>query len=150
MGVIQKALEAFGQETVNIIQQNMAAAGQDASGETSREIKWIMPNDKQVIVSGPSYVYVLEKGRRPGKMPPVSNIEAWVRSKSLSIDKSVESVAFGISKKIAEEGTKLFQEGGRTDIITPAISDDRVDGLMNQIADISLNLFVGNIEKNIK
>lgn len=150
MGAIQKALEAFGQNTVSIIQGNMSAAGQDASGDTSREIKFIMPSDNQVIVSGPSYVYVLETGRRPGKMPPVTpNMTNWIVSKGLSIDKTVESVGFAISKTIAEKGTKLFQQGGRTDIITPAISDERVDKLVNKLADISLNLFVGNIEENI-
>jgi len=150
VGAIQQALEAFGQDTVELIQENMAAAGENASGETSREIKWMMPTDNQVIVSGPSYVFVLEKGRRPGKMPPVTpNITDWIRSKGLSIEKSVESVGFAISKKIAEEGTKLFQQGGRTDILTPALSDERIDKLLNQIADISLDLFVGNIEENI-
>lgn len=150
MGAIQQALEAFGQSTVSMIQQNMSAAGQDASGQTSREIKWMMPNDEQVIVSGPSYVFVLEKGRGPGGMPPVTpNMTNWIVSKGLSIDKSVESVGFAISNAIAEKGTKLFQQGGRTDIITPALEDSRIDKLVDQIADISLDLFVGNIEENI-
>jgi hypothetical protein len=150
MGAIQKALEAFGQSTVSMIQSNIAAAGENASGQTSRDIRWSMPSENQVVVSGPPYVWVLETGRRPGGMPPVTpNMTSWILAKGLSIDKSLQSVGFAISKSIAEKGTKLFQEGGRKDVLTPALDTIRIDQLMTEIADISLDLFVGNIDKNI-
>lgn len=150
MGAIQDALKLFGISSVEMIQQNISTAGKDASGETSRDITSVMPKETQVVVSGPSYVFVLEKGRRPGGMPPVRNIARWVQAKSIAFDKEAESIGFAISKKIAEKGTKLFQDGGRTDIITPVISDERIDKLVKQIADISLNLMVDKIDETLE
>lgn len=46
------------------------------------------------------YVYV-DKGRRPGKFPPLKNIREWTRLKGIP-----ESATYPIAKKIAEEGIR--------------------------------------------
>lgn len=65
-----------------------------------------------------TYGYVVDKGRNPGKMPPVDAIKKWIRKKPLRLrdlksgsfvkmtESKVESVAFAIAKKMKEEGTK--------------------------------------------
>lgn len=49
---------------------------------------------------GPStaYGYFAEKGRRPGKMPPVSAVEGWARRKGID--------PFVLARSIARKGTK--------------------------------------------
>jgi len=53
---------------------------------------------------GPSVNYgrYVEFGRKPGKMPPVSALEPWVRTKLKP--KNPRAVAFLIARKIAREG----------------------------------------------
>ena len=149
MQAIEETLRKFGIESVEIIQQNIAEAGQNASGQTSREIKWETPKPNRLVVDGPPYVYVLETGRRPGRMPPIKPILDWIATGKPNITNKIESAAWAISKTIAAKGTKLFQQGGRRDIITPALSEDRFDQLTNDIADISFKLVVNKIDEGL-
>lgn len=138
MGAIKDILDEFGRETVRIIQTNMASAGQNASGQTSSEINY-EATDERVTVSGPSHVFVLETGRGPGKQPPIGVIPQWINDKRLSLTGPVENAAFAISRIIGEKGTKLFQMGGRKDIITPAVDDSRIDTLSRDVADVEFD-----------
>ena len=64
-----------------------------------------------------TYGYVIDKGRRPGKMPPTDAIKKWIKQKPLRLrdlkkgsfvkmtESKVDSVAFAIAKKIKEKGT---------------------------------------------
>jgi hypothetical protein len=149
MNSISELLEAFGIDSVELIRNNMANAGQNASGKTSRAIEWKSPEPNKLIVDGPKFVYVLETGRKPGKRPPVSPIKEWLEAKSIPVSGSIDSAAWAISTAIGKKGTKLFQDGGRTDIITPAQAPARFDKLESDIADIALNLTVQKIEEVI-
>ena len=65
-----------------------------------------------------TYGYVVDAGRKPGKMPPTDAIKQWIRQKPLRLrdlktgsfvrmtESKVNSVAFAIAKKMKEEGTK--------------------------------------------
>ena len=65
-----------------------------------------------------TYGYVVDKGRKPGKMPPTDAIKKWIRQKPLRLrdlktgsfvkmtESKVDSVAFAIANKIKKEGTK--------------------------------------------
>ena len=142
MGAIQDALEAFGKQTVQIIQGNLSSTGTNASGETSNSVKSAMIADNRVQVTGKPFIFVVETGRKPGKMPPISNILKWIESGKPDFNGSAISFAWAISKRIAKSGSWLFRKGGREDIITPAISEDRIDKLVKDIADIELETYV--------
>ena len=146
MGAIQDILNKFGEETVSIIKGNLASTGTNASGETSQSLQSTLIKKNRVQVTGKPYIYVVETGRKAGKMPPISNILKWIESGKPSFSGSAVSFAWAISRKIAKEGSALFRSGGRTDIITPAISEDRVDALTKEVADVSLELVVKSIE----
>lgn len=146
MGVIQDILNAWGDQTVQIIRGNLQSTGTNASGETSQSLKSELVTDTRLQVSGKQYIYVVETGRKAGKMPPVSSIKAWLETGKINIQGSIDSAAWAISRKIAKEGSSLFRKGGREDIITPAISDQRVDELINKIADASQLAIANTIE----
>ena len=60
---------------------------------------------------GNDYIYFLDKGRRPGKFPPVNVMRDYVRSKlGISEEKQVNSIAFLIGRKIKEQGTNIFKD----------------------------------------
>lgn len=150
MGAIQQTLERFGKESVDLIRFNMNNAGQSATGQTALSIESNTPKETKVIVDAPAYIYVLETGRKPGKMPPVSKIESWIEARGVSFEKTVNSSAWAISVTIAKEGTKLFRQGGRRDIITPVVNDEqRYNLLVKEIADISFKLVVQRIDDTL-
>jgi hypothetical protein len=147
MGAIQDILTKFGNDTVTIIRSNLASTGTNASGETSNSVQSQTIGDNRVQVSGKPFIMVVETGRKEGKMPPVSQIRKWLETGKVSFEGEIESAAWAISKAIAKNGSKLYQMGGRRDVITPAISDQRVNVLTDQIADIALNKTIEVIER---
>lgn len=149
MGAIQDILDKFGKETVQIIQDNLASTGTNATGRTSQSLRSVSTKDS-VVVSGKAFIYVVETGRRPGRRPPVSAIMEWLQTGKVSITGTIESAANAISFTIGKFGSKLFREGGREDIITPAISDKRVDQLTKDIADAALDKTVVVIDNAIQ
>lgn len=144
MGVIQNILDRFGNQTVQIIQGNLSSTGTDATGQTSRSLQ-SEPGPNKVKVTGKPFIFVVETGRRPGGFPPLDKIQEWINVGKVSLDVS----AFSIAKTIAETGSKLFREGGREDIITPAIDDTRVDELTTEIADAEFVKTIKVIEDGI-
>lgn len=150
MNPITEILQKFGIDSVELIRGNIQSAGQNASGETSQSLQWQTPTDTRLIVDGARYIYVLETGRRPGKMPPVSKILSWIESKGISFEGKAESLAWAISKKIAQQGTTLFKEGGRKDIITPALADSRFDKLTGAIAAVSVAKVLKTMEPYVE
>jgi hypothetical protein len=60
------------------------------------------------------YLEFLDKGRGPGKFPPVKEIRNWVITKlKISDSKQVESITYLVSKKIAKLGTIIFQDNSK-------------------------------------
>lgn len=134
MGAIQKILDEWGDETVKLIQANLARSGTNASGKTSKSLRH-QATDNKIQITGREFFNTVETGRRPGKRPPTGPIEQWLRAKNVSLEGKISQVAFAISKVIGEKGTQLYQNGGRKDIITPAFSDKRIDELSAKVAD---------------
>jgi hypothetical protein len=149
MGAIQDILDKFGSETVNIIADNMRANDQVATGETLESLKYDA-TDSRLLVTGAPYIMALETGRRPRTSSQegglASKLERWIVAKSIPIRRTLEQDAKSLAWFINKYGTKLFREGGRKDVITPAVSQDRVNGLVKQLNVV----FVGETVKSIK
>lgn len=60
-----------------------------------------------VSLAVPEHTQFALQGRGPGGQPPINAIEAWIRSKPISVsgDEEITSLAWAIAKKIASEGT---------------------------------------------
>ncbi len=144
MGKIEDLLEEFGNDTVSMIQANMDKAGSNASGDTRKSLRSTV-SGKVLKVSGKDFIYVLETGRKPGKRPPIFKILKWLNTVKASVQYTIDD-ANKIATKISKEGTTLHKEGGRKDIITPAISNVRINKLMSDIADAELKDYANDIE----
>lgn len=59
-----------------------------------------------VAIALADYWLWVEKGRGPGKQPPLEKIEGWVESTGIATNISVRSLAFLIARKIGREGTE--------------------------------------------
>lgn len=74
------------------------------SSRIYKQLKLVVKEkDSQITISSnlPSYSIFVDKGRKPGKQPPLKSIEAWCKSKN--IDKSA---AYPIARKIGKTGIK--------------------------------------------
>lgn len=109
-----------------------------ASGRLENFTTDIVINDTsfKVIFNLEDYWYWVEYGRGPGKMPPISAIENWIKIKPV-IPKAVDGkvpdtrqLAFLIARKIATYGTPahyplhLTQTSQETDNIISAIKQE--------------------------
>ncbi len=133
-------LNPIGTSVVSQIQQNLAAIGQNASGKTSQSLRYVISEEGTVTtfqVLGREYFMTVETGRRatPSYKPSkafVNIIQKWMQAKGLP------GKAYGIALTIHQKGTKLFQAGGRKDVVSNVINE----GLYNQIQGAVLKKFV--------
>lgn len=111
---------------------NMRSAGEVASGRTIRSLQVISDDDGAALISAQDMPFgVLETGRRGGKVPYRFSeiIYDWMQAKgvhgtirgNMTQEKADRSMAFAISRNIAQRGTSLFRRGGRSDIYTNEI-----------------------------
>ena len=116
---LTQALRRVGGLTVQRLSQGLKENNSDASGELDSSIEFKIKQTSKGIdlnISMLDYWEFVDKGRKPGKQPPISNILKWltypnVRDKirggqSDAPIENPESLAFLIAKKIGREGTK--------------------------------------------
>lgn len=131
--------DVFEQAKQDII-ANHESAGQVASGKTRDSMSVEVISDASSATAtmyGRKYFAALETGSKPWENqythPPklfVETIAQWM------VDKGIEGVsAYLVARKIMREGSKLYREGGRQDIFTPAMEDieQRIDAQLSSI-----------------
>lgn len=106
------------QESVSVLHGNIVARTPvGVSGQLRQSIeKQISGTPLKVegeVATNIIYGEPVEVGRKPGRMPPVSAIELWVRRK-LGINQGARQVAYLIARAIGARGTKgagMFEKG---------------------------------------
>lgn len=119
MELVSSELEALKQKVI----ENQKNSGQVASGRTIASMKVEVTEDGGVLW-GRSPFGTLETGRKPGKVPAGfwKIIRQWMDDKGIRVQKP-DSFAYLVARKIANEGTQLFRNGGRDDIYSPEVKD---------------------------
>jgi hypothetical protein len=125
--MIEDILERKAQETVERIQVNIHASGQNKSGETADSVHYVMSDNKPgfTIFGGREFFPSIETGSKPSHKNPspemIKKMEKW---KAIS---GAKGTPWGISKNILKFGSKLWQQGGRTDIYTDVVEELKKD-----------------------
>lgn len=142
------------------ISENMAAAGQVATGKTQQSMEVSITESEGVVegvLLGRKYFGALETGSAPwktqyfrrtqsGKKIPsapgafVEVIRSWIAAKGLSLN------PYLVATKIMAEGSKLYRDGGRSDIFTNAINDT-IEAVMQRIVAAGLDAAMVEVEK---
>ena len=119
MELVSSELEALKQKVI----ENQKNSCQVASGRTIASMKVQVTEDGGVLW-GRSPFGTLETGRKPGKVPAGfwKIIRQWMDDKGIQVQKP-DSFAYLVARKIANEGTQLFRNGGRDDIYSPEVKD---------------------------
>lgn len=112
------------QDLAQRIADNIARNGQTASGKTARSLE-VREGSGEVSLLGRKAFGTMETGRRGGGVP--RNFRAilyqWSLDKGISFDTDRErrTFAYFLAKKIQNEGTQLFRDGGRADVYSNEI-----------------------------
>lgn len=140
--VVSEELESLRQSII----ENHLKAGQKASGRTIASLHVETDNDGGILFGRKAFG-TLETGRRGGKVPKgfYKIIYQWMQDKGIQVEKP-KSFAYLVARKIAREGTKLYRQGGRSDIYSNEIPKttgsvlSRITGLLAAgVESINLN-----------
>lgn len=132
---VVKILQNNGIQLINDIRANLGSV--NATHETERSLR-IEVSDKGLKLLGRPFFMTVQTGRRPTpeKKPSremIERITAWVEARGMNL-----SAVWAIATKIQQRGTRLWLEGGRTDIVDPAVDDfvnNMATDLLNSAAD---------------
>jgi hypothetical protein len=132
----REILSQFLEAVRNEIMAEHIRQGQRVTGRTLESLE-ISVNDNEGILYGARYIGVLEDGRRPGKMPPISKIEEWIKNRGIlpKGKMSISALAFVMARKISLEGTVLHRDGGMSGVLSKAINQGRIDALIDSLSD---------------
>ena len=112
---LEEVLERYGNEVAEGYKENLQSKDINASGDLAQSVQYRIERNGsayEVSLQLADYWKWIEKGRRPGKMPPLGAIEKWIKVKPV-IPKpyngklpTEKQLAFLIGRKIALEGTE--------------------------------------------
>lgn len=106
----------------------------NASGRLAASVK-VEDTAAGGMVTANSYLEQVIYGRGPGKFPPISAIESWIKDKGINTNIPVRSLAFLIARRIAEEGTATFRKfkGQDSGLLSEALADERYTALLDAL-----------------
>ena len=141
-------LNSYGNSTIDQIKQNLSSTGTDASGKTSRSLRYEVTSNgtkATLKVTGKPYLMAVETGRKatPGKKPSkdfVRSIKDWLQFTS-----GDTRPAYAIAMSINQKGTKLWRDGGRSDIVSSVINQNLTDKISLDL----LNKFAEQFKVNV-
>lgn len=124
---------------VQDIKRRHIAAGQRVTGKTMNALEVRIKREGESIIGeiwGRPFTGALETGSRParrkgtaqGKLDMVAGMKEWVHIRGLDAgmtEKQSENLAKYLSWYIKRYGSSLWRQGGRRDIITPAVEATR-------------------------
>ena len=136
---LNEILLKWGEQVANQIKRNLDDTGTTASGKTKNSVEVVVVDgDLQII--GRQYFRSVEEGRPAGKIPYKFNeiIRKWMDDKNIADNFGTKeyqkrNAAWIIAQKIKNSGTKLYRDGGRTDIYTDVINEE-LPKLFNEIS----------------
>lgn len=154
MESIQSILKRHLENVKERIAKEMEANNRNASGRSVASLNVVI-NENEGILYGSKSFLVMEKGRKPGKVPYgfVDIIKQWIIDKGISVnpiptkrpntkytpyERGLNSMAGAIAYKIMKEGTSLYRNKGYNDIYTTAINEE-LEELHKEIVLVSVN-----------
>lgn len=119
--------------------------GMRASGEWEQSLE-VKVSGLSGIITGSHYTEQLVNGREPGKFPPIKAIRQWILEKPIHFVGKIKlsSLAFLIARKIANDGTKYYQQGG-TDLIESVITPERIQQIIDDVSFFQVNEFTSEV-----
>lgn len=102
--ISKQKLKEFGKDYVKILWRELNREGKKATGSLLNSLDYRIVEDAKAIkieILANNYLTWVDKGRKPGKYPPIKAISNWVKVKGISQD-----AVFPIARKIFKFGIK--------------------------------------------
>ena len=124
--------------------------GMRASGDWARSNEVTTTKNSATLLAN-DYTDQLVFGRRPGKLPPVKNIEQWIIDKRLDFSwaNNITSAAWAIAKTIQNEGTSYFKQGG-TDLVSSVVTEKRIQSIIDKCGVVVVAEFTSEYVESLK
>lgn len=144
MPVIFDIVQQRSVDLINDIRANLGATGTNATGKTSQSLRFEIKQEGTKVkmqLFGRPFFMTVQTGRKPtpDKKPSremISNLTEWVNARGMD-----ESTVWAIATKIQQRGTRLWFEGGRDDIVDPAV-DEFTNNVSQELLDAQVENFV--------
>ena len=137
--LMKARIEAFADNAIKQIQENIRSKGQTASGKTAASLQREWQGDT-LVISGAGHVFALEFGRGPSGSGSASTptlrerIRVWIDDKGINpTDISKDSLAFLIARSIHRKGTLLYQSRQQSGTLSEAINEQRMTELSKSL-----------------
>jgi len=135
---LEVTLNKIGQEIVDTLTDNLQRDGKNASRNLSQSISFnakVLPSKNglafgfkfQLLMD--SYWYYVDKGRKPGKMPPIADIVDWIINKPIKPNNIVKPKVAKVSG-----ANRLKNKKGSSGKINATKGANRIKGLAYVIA----------------
>ena len=163
-----KIIEQEMQGCVTRIAERLGATGTNASGRTRDSLR-LEVQEGIYTIFGRSFFATVETGRRSGKVPGnfVEIIKDWAIAKKIGLnpieyvrkpsdkwqpkytpaERALNAFAGAVAHKIAAEGSKLYRDGGRSDIYSQEIRTT-IDNIIARIAPLYSAEIIESIKLN--
>lgn len=130
METYTEVLANWADEVIRKIQANLQATGTNASGKTSQSLEYTI-DDGELTIYGRQYFQGVEQGRPGGKVPYnfTDIIRKWMDDKGVAnqfgdTESEKRSAAYMIGQFIKNNGSRLYRQGGRSDIYSNVLDEE--------------------------
>lgn len=136
----EKKLKMFGKDYVKVLIALLQKAGKRASGALINSIDSRVKNDAEVAyieLLANDYLEYVDKGRKPGKYPPIQAISKWCRLKGIE-----QGAAFPIARSIYKFGikpTNVIQKTTKEILTSPTFQRKYEDAFRENIEELIFN-----------
>ena len=107
---LRKSLQILGVEAVAYLTRVLTEKDKRATGSLIRSLDFTIVREMDSLMLGiiaNDYLTFIDKGRRPGKRPPIKPILSWIKAKPIKISNMTErQAAFVIARSIGKKGIK--------------------------------------------
>jgi hypothetical protein len=136
-------MKEFGRDYVKILWRELRREGKDASGALLNSLAFEVKEEAQQIkffILANDYLKYVDKGRKPGKYPPIKAIAQWAQLKGISPE-----AVFPIARSIFKFGIKP------TNVIQRVVKEFETSStLQKKYEDEVVNQLINMINKNYK
>ena len=142
-------LNQQGTELVNDIRANLGSTGTNATLKTSQSLRFEISQEgtkTRLKLFGRPFFNTVSTGRKPtpNKKPSrefIENLKPWAEARGIP-----ENKIWGVAVNINKFGSKLWQAGGREDIVEPAV-DSFINDVSQQLLDSKADELVIKIKE---
>jgi hypothetical protein len=115
----KEIFSTLGDNLVANIRDKIKSSGASATGKSAASLRHTETDTRFTLYGNNSFSF-MEVGRGPGGMPPIDNIKEWIKAKGIAIGEgqTLSGLAYGIAKKISQQGTQLYANKTFRDIYT--------------------------------